>query len=121
MSLNLIEGRFPTNDKEIVIPRHLKTNGRVDYKVGDTITLYLGDRVSDGYTLNQNNPYHKDEETFDIKDTKTFKIVGIIERPSTIIENHSAPGYTFITYLNDNNYSGEYNVYLRYTKDALKK
>ena len=120
VSLNLIEGRFPSNDKEIVIPRHLKTNGRVDYKVGDTITLYLGDRVSDGYTLNQNNPYHKDEETFDIKDTKTFKIVGIIERPSTIIENYSAPGYTFITYLNDNNYSGEYNVYLRYTKEALK-
>lgn len=120
VSLNLIEGRFPSNDKEIVIPRHLKTNGRVDYKVGDTITLYLGDRVSDGYTLNQNNPYHKDEETFDIKDTKTFKIVGIIERPSTIIENYSSPGYTFITYLNDNNYSGEYNVYLRYTKEALK-
>lgn len=120
VSLNLIEGRFPSNDKEIVIPRHLKTNGRVDYKVGDTITLYLGDRVSDEYTLNQNNPYHKDEETFDIKDTKTFKIVGIIERPSTIIENYLAPGYTFITYLNDNNYSGEYNVYLRYTKEALK-
>lgn len=120
VSLNLIEGRFPSNDKEIVIPRHLKTNGRVDYKVGDTITLYLGDRVSDGYTLNQDNLYHKDEETFDIKDTKTFKIVGIIERPSTIIENYSAPGYTFITYLNDNNYSGEYNVYLRYTKEALK-
>ena len=120
VSLNLIEGRFPSNDKEIVIPRHLKTNGRVDYKVGDTITLYLGDRVSDGYNLNQNNPYHKDEETFEIKDTKTFKIVGIIERPSTIIENYLAPGYTFITYLNENNYNGEYNVYLRYTKEALK-
>ena len=120
VSLNLIEGRFPSNDKEIVIPRHLKTNGRVDYKVGDTVTLYLGDRISDGYNLNQNNPYHKDEETFEIKDTKTFKIVGIIERPSTIIENYSAPGYTFITYLNENNYSGEYNVYLRYTKEALK-
>ena len=120
VSLNLIEGRFPSNDKEIVIPRHLKTNGRVDYKVGDTITLYLGDRISDGYNLNQNNPYNKDEETFEIKDTKTFKIVGIIERPSTIIENYSAPGYTFITYLNEENYSGEYNVYLRYTKEALK-
>lgn len=120
VSLNLIEGRFPTNDNEIVIPRHLKTNGRVDYKVGDTITLYLGDRISDGYILNQYNPYNKDEETFEIKDTKTFKIVGIVERPSTIIENYSAPGYTFITYLNENNYSGEYNVYLRYTKEALK-
>lgn len=120
VSLNLIEGRFPTNDNEIVIPRHLKTNGRVDYKIGETITLDYGDRVSDEYILNQNNPFNKDDETFKIKGTKTFKIVGIIERPSTIIENYSAPGYTFITYLNESAYSGEYNVYLRYTKDALK-
>lgn len=118
--LNLIEGRFPTNDNEIVIPRHLKTNGRVDYKVGETITLDYGDRVSDEYILNQNNPFNKYDETFKIKGTKTFKIVGIIERPSTIIENYLAPGYTFMTYLNENNYSGEYNVYLRYTKEALK-
>ncbi len=120
VSLNLIEGIFPTNDKEIVIPRHLKTNGRVDYKVGETITLDYGDRVSDEYILNQNNPFNKYDETFKIKGTKTFKIVGIIERPSTIIENYLAPGYTFMTYLNENNYSGEYNVYLRYTKEALK-
>lgn len=120
VSLNLIKGRFPTNDNEIVIPRHLKTNGRVDYKIGETITLDYGDRVSDEYILNQNNPFNKDDETFKIKDTKTFKIVGIIERPSTIIENYSAPGYTFITYLNESVYSGEYNVYLRYTKAALK-
>ena len=120
VSLNLIEGRFPTNDNEIVIPRHLKTNGRVDYKIGETITLDYGDRVSDEYILNQNNPFNKGDETFKIKGTKTFKIVGIIERPSTIIENYSAPGYTFITYLNESVYSGEYNVYLRYTKEALK-
>lgn len=120
VSLNLIEGRFPTNDNEIVIPRHLKTNGRVDYKVGETITLDYGDRVSDEYILNQNNPFNKDDETFKIKGTKTFKIVGIIERPSTIIENYLAPGYTFMTYLNESDYSGEYNVYLRYTKEALK-
>ena len=120
VSINLLEGRFPTNENEIIIPRHLKTNGRVDYKVGDTITLYLGDRVSGGYTLGQNNPYNDGEETFEIKDTKTFKIVGISERPSTIIENYSAPGYTFITYLDENEINGTYNVYLRYTKEGLK-
>ncbi len=120
ISINLLEGRFPLNENEIIIPRHLKTNGRVDYKVGDTITLYFGDRVSDGYTLDQNNPYNDGEETFDIKDTRTFKIVGISERPSTIIENYSAPGYTFITYLDENKINGTYNVYLRYTKEGLK-
>ena len=32
------------NDNEIVIPRHLKQNGRIDYKVGDEITLNIGVR-----------------------------------------------------------------------------
>ncbi len=30
----LIEGRMAKNEDEIVIPRHLKTNGRIDIKVG---------------------------------------------------------------------------------------
>ena len=32
------------NEDEIVIPRHLKTNGRIDIKVGDEITLDVGKR-----------------------------------------------------------------------------
>ena len=35
--------------------------------------------------------------------TKAYTIVGIIERPAYNVEPYSAPGYTFITYLNDNN------------------
>ena len=42
MGITLTEGRLPKKDGEIVIPRHLKTNGRVDYKVGDKITLDMG-------------------------------------------------------------------------------
>ena len=36
---NMVEGRLPEKDDELVIPRHLRTNGRVDLKVGDTVTL----------------------------------------------------------------------------------
>lgn len=137
--LRLVEGRFPTNSDEIIIPRHLKTNGRVELKVGQTITLDVGTRVSDGEKLTQNNPYvtREDEnsivlygEEIEKKDnenqieeivnttSKTYTIVGIIERPS--LENYSAPGYTFITYLGDKKEAGEYTVYVRYTKKALK-
>ena len=42
LGLNLVEGRFPTNENEIVIPTSVKTNGRLDYKVGDYITLDIG-------------------------------------------------------------------------------
>ena len=137
--LKLVEGRFPTNSDEIVIPRHLKTNGRVELKVGQTITLDVGTRVSDGEKLTQSNPYvtkedensivlygegiekeNSEEKTEEIVNTtqKTYTVVGIIERPS--IENYSAPGYTFITYLSDKKEDEEYTVYVRYTKKALK-
>ena len=39
LSIELMDGRLPQNDDEIVVPRHLKTNGGIDYKIGDNITL----------------------------------------------------------------------------------
>lgn len=103
MSLKLTTGRLPDNENEIVLPDHLKNNGGITYDVGDSITLELGDRYIDEYTkdniLNQNNPYivEGEEEKFFVNETKTYQIVGIIERP--VFENFSAPGYTAITYL----------------------
>ena len=99
----------------------MKTNGRVALNVGDTITLNIGKRVSDGYELDQNNSFNKEvpEEIIDTT-SKTYKIVGIIERPATNIENYSAPGYTFITYMNEENISGKADVYCKYTKEGSK-
>ena len=121
LSVKLTEGRLPENVDEIVIPTHLKTNGRVALNVGDTITLNIGKRVSDGYELNQNNSFNEEvpEEIIDTT-SKTYKIVGIIERPATNIENYSAPGYTFITYMNEENISGKADVYCKYTKEGSK-
>lgn len=118
LAIKIIEGRMVKNDNEIVIPKHLKTNGRVDYKVGDEITLNIGNRYSDEYLLTQRNPYLKDEETFKKEYTKKYKIVGIMERPSSFIESTEAPGYTFLTYYDLN--SDSYNTYARYTKNGLK-
>ncbi len=126
LSIKLVEGRLPQNENEILIPTHLKTNGRVFLNVGDTISLEVGKRIeSTGYELNQFNPLQKDEEnnsSEQIIDTqkKEYRIVGIIERPATNIEQRSAPGYTFITYLDNNNLSGNVDLYTRYTKDGMK-
>ena len=119
LGIKLVEGKMPENSNEIVIPTSLKTNGRVDYKVGDVITLNIGDRVTDGYKLTQKNPYNG-EETFEASKTKTYKIVGRVERLSYGIEPYTAPGYTFITLIDNNNSEGIYNVYARYTKNGLK-
>lgn len=125
LSVKLLDGRLPKNENEIVIPSHLKTNGRLFLNIGDSITLDVGKRVdSNGNELDQNNPYQEsDEENKEsIVDTtsKTYKIVGIIGRPATNIENFSAPGYTFITYLEENKINGIVDVYTRFSKDGVK-
>ena len=121
LSVKLSEGRLPENEDEIVIPTHLKTNGRIALNVGDTITLNVGTRVSNGIELNQNDEFNKDSQEKIINTTsKTYKIVGIIERPASNIENYSAPGYTFITLLNDENILGKADAYCKYTKEGSK-
>lgn len=121
LSVKLVEGRLPENENEIVIPTHLKTNGRIILNVGDDITLNVGTRVSEGQELNQKNEFNKEnsEEIINAK-AKTYKIVGIIERPASNIEGYSAPGYTFITFLNSENNVGKSDVYCKYTKEGLK-
>lgn len=119
VGINLTDGELPKNNNEIIIPRHLRNNGKVDLKVGDTITLEVGSRMSEGYALGQNNPYEEtNNETIENTVSVTYKVVGIFERPSTALEPFSSPGYTFIT----TNASGvkNYTVFARYTKDGLK-
>lgn len=138
LSVKLVDGRLPENNNEILIPTHLKTNGRVELNIGEEITLDIGRRVDteDGVELNQSNPLHLydvDDESYEelgfssvleekIVDTttKTYKIVGIIERPASNIESYSAPGYTFITYLDDSNVTGKMDIFAEYTKKGSK-
>ncbi len=130
LAVTLVEGRLPENEQEIVIPTHLKTNGRLNLKVGDTITLDVGKRVtSDNYELDQSNPYnpYNDDgtpsnfEKLIETESKTYKIVGIIERPASSVEGYSAPGYTFITYLDDNNINGLVDVYVKLKSKDVKR
>lgn len=119
VGIELTDGELPKNNNEIIIPRHLRNNGKVDLNVGDTITLEVGSRMSEGYALGQNNPYEEtNNETIENTISITYKVVGIFERPSTSLEPFSSPGYTFIT----TNASGvkNYTVFARYTKDGLK-
>lgn len=108
----LISGRMPQNDSELVLSQSVQTNGGVTFQVGDKLTLPIGERLaSDGSELSQTTPYQHaapaDEQTgtgasvsekLVTESTKTYTVVGIIERPN--FEPSSAPGYTAITYLN---------------------
>jgi len=120
-NLKLVEGRFPENENEIVISKHIETNGKVKYEVGQTLELALGERrpIDWDFTLGQNSPYNEGEEEFFVKQNRSFKIVGVIERPNDDIERRTAPGYTIISYC-ENILADKVNIYTRYTKKALK-
>lgn len=120
LSIRLVSGRLPESEDEIIIPTHLRTNGRLNLENKNSVTLDVGERVSEGYRLNQYNSYVQGEEEIINTLKKTYRIVGVYERSATNIEPYTAPGYTFITYLNDNNLSGNVNVYAKYNKLGSK-
>ena len=122
ISVNLVEGRQPENDSEIIIPTHLKGNGRKEVKVGEYITLEIGTRVDDmGNILTQYESYDPGSSEEIINPiAKTYKVVGIMERPPRSIEPYSAPGYTFITFVKDDALTGNVDVFVKYTKKATK-
>ena len=122
MSLKLSEGRMPEKDDELVIGRHICYNGMVDLQVGDTLTLQIGKRISDGGVLDQSDPYSDEEEVLQTDCEKTYTIVGIVERPGTnTVEGRYAPGYSVFTRLDPEDAGpGKYEVYATYTKQGLR-
>ncbi len=98
LKFNLIEGRFANNSSEIVISKHIVSDGKVDYKIGDKIKLNIGQRKTlDDYDLYPSNLYNKDDEKLVDEKECEFTIVGIIERPEYSFESYRDPGYTVIT------------------------
>lgn len=109
--INLVEGRVPENSNEILISEHIRTNAQVNWKVGDKITINIGERIAeDGIKLGESNPYQTridyneqdekietsmEEKIINAK-TKTYTIVGITKRLN--YENYFSPGYKVITY-----------------------
>ena len=122
LPIHIISGKYPTASTEIMLPEHLYTNGGVKYNLGDTITLELGQRMLDGYPMTQNNPcyiYEQGNEVFngevlEVKETRTYTVVGFYERLSWHIEDYESPGYTALTLSDKETYTPyKYDVYFR--------
>lgn len=116
LSIQLKEGRLPKNDKEILIPTHLESNAGLKFKVGDDITLNIGSRTLNQKELGLFDEFNKNEE-LRIRKKITYKVVGIIEKPSLFIEDSTSPSYTFITKKNNSNHT-KMDLYIRYTKSG---
>ena len=133
MPIHLTEGRLPENSNEIVVSDHLYSNGGVQLKLGQKITLQVGQRqwtellniseeeykALDGdnwQKLTQQVPLRKtegEEATEHLVNTKekTYTVVGFCVRPDeTSIEPYSAPGYTAFT-INETGNTNTQSVY----------
>lgn len=95
LPVELLNGRWPRNDREIVIPAHVSSNGGVKITVGDTLSLKVGDRREGERNLSQHDGYRGQGETLGSTTEKVYQVVGICQRPT--FEERSAPGYTAIT------------------------
>lgn len=101
--LQLVSGRMPQTADELAIPEHVSTNGGVEFQIGDTLTLEIGDRyligAEEAGKLGQNNGCWPEEapEKLTIRETRTYTIVGFFKRPD--YEGYSAPGYTAVSAL----------------------
>ena len=131
LPIKLTDGRFPTNSSEIVISQniydYMQTEGnQLDLsepenplKIGDILTLDISKRLLDGKELTQDDIYTQDEY-LETMYTKTYTIVGIMERLNYTLEPYSAPGFTALTYLDVNNLGSTANIYANFTKDGVR-
>jgi len=115
--IELAEGRLPLKDDEIVISEAIADNAKVEYNIGDKLSVEVGKRLTAGEeeSLGQNYSLQSDEngvtEKLKIESSDTFTIVGTIKRPTW--EPTWSPGYTVIKYV-DNNSLGK-----THTADAV--
>ncbi|MBT9778464.1 FtsX-like permease family protein [Clostridium sp. MCC353] len=116
LPIKLLSGRLPENSGEILVPAHLEANGGVNFSVGDTLTLDVGNRMDASGGLGQHDPYlsgnrpGENGERFVPKEQKKYTVVGICQRPS--FEEFTAPGYTLITTADTTRKMESFNIYV---------
>ncbi len=104
MSVKLKEGRLPENDTELAISTRINEKFNTNYKVGDTITLNINET----------------EQNMENGIPKTYKIVGIIERPILAIEAYDVDWFTAITKMQNVNKKANIAVLYNKPKDYIK-
>lgn len=110
LPITLISGRLPENSGEVLVPSHVAAKSGVRFAVGDTLNLAVGTRQAAGETLSQHDPYRPGKEMLADTTEKTYRVVGTYERPG--FEEHSAPGYTFITKADTENQAGNFSLFV---------
>ncbi|WP_424162620.1 ABC transporter permease [Bacillus amyloliquefaciens] len=103
--IELSKGRLPKTTNEIVISEAIASDAKAEYKIGEHVTLDVGERFIKGSDnpLDQSKSLRMENgkvtETLKGKTTRHYTVVGYIKRP--IWEPTWAPGYTVISYVDE--------------------
>ncbi|KGE17111.1 ABC transporter permease [Paenibacillus wynnii] len=103
--IKLSKGRLPQAANEVVISEEIINNAKVNYKIGDSLSVDAGERFQEisEYPLTQRDSLQKDQgqiiESLMNKKKASYIIVGMITRP--IWEPTNSPGYTVLSYVDE--------------------
>ncbi|MCQ4023377.1 MULTISPECIES: ABC transporter permease [unclassified Ruminococcus] len=127
---SLAEGRYPQNSNELVVPSDYIKWSNESPKIGDTITLDIGNRVSEnGEIINPiqsygfiDNSEEREKEDIDVKLQRQYKIVGILSDESTnaIMLDQNSACISVFTAADINNLSDNAVMYVDLTPDGEK-
>ncbi len=115
LPVNVISGRLPENDSEVIVSGGVQATGGVSLAEGSEITLTLGERSQDGRPLGQADRYDA-QETFTPRGTRRFTVVGVCQHPQ--YEPGSAPGFTLITRVDNAPAASSYSVFVTLGKPS---
>ena len=107
-TMDIKEGRAPQNENEILVSKYLPL------KLGDTITLEVGERSLNGEKI-EDTEWLEEENEVTIIDTKTkkYKVVGFLE--NAIYQNPKDVGISIYTY-QETLGNGQINAFIYFKK-----
>ena len=94
LPIHITDGRLPENGQELILPKHLRTTGKIRHAIGDRLTLSPGGRLLDGVALGQQDLLQAGE-TLSAGVERTYTVVGFYKQPD--FEHRNAAGYTALT------------------------
>ena len=122
--IELSQGRLPKAPNEVVLSEEIALNAKVEYTIGDSLQLDVGERKGLGdYILTQIDSLQKENgeliESLDVKESKNYTIVGFIKRPTW--EPTWSPGYSILTYLDEKTITEEDPVHATVVLKKVKR
>ncbi len=108
---SITKGRIPSSETEIVLSKQYFED-YPDTRIGDTLTLPVGQRTYDGQVC-MDTELFREKEVFRQTGTKTYTIVGVMDATTS----SAVPAYTGMTGLNEDSIRPEdqLTVYLRFS------